>query len=82
MANINEFTSAMESIRREIHSAKKRADKSDAVPFGLERLSKSSYAGARFKQMSKTERQEFIQRNGLQETMRMMQAGRGGTSAT
>lgn len=77
--NISEFTEAMDAILSEIKSAKKDADKSKPIPFGLERINKRSTAAARFQELNEREKRDFIQKNGQRETVRMM---RGRDNAT
>jgi len=66
------FTDVKRNIVDELRDAKKTSAKTNAVPFGLERLSRQSLVVARFEKMSEPEKRAFIARNGVAETARMM----------
>jgi hypothetical protein len=74
MPKRNEFTEAVLSMKDELTRMRKTATKADPIPFMEERLSSKAAARSRIVNMSAAERQAFIEKNGVDEVMRILGA--------
>ena len=72
MANINEFTEAVLAMKDELPRMRKNATKSNPIPFMQERVSSKATARARLENMSPEERRAFVEKNGVDEVMRII----------
>lgn len=72
MANINEFTEAVLAMKDELTRMRKNATKADPIPFMQERVSNKATARARIQNMSPEERRVFVEKNGIDEVMRII----------
>ena len=72
MANINEFTEAVLAMKDELTRMRKHATKADPIPFMQERVSNKATARARIQNMSPEERRVFVEKNGIDEVMRII----------
>jgi hypothetical protein len=72
MANINEFTEAVLAMKDELTRMRKNATKADPIPFMQERVSNKATARARIQNMSPEERRAFVEKNGIDEVMRII----------
>ena len=80
MAKINEFTEAVLAMKDELTRMRKNATKADPIPFMQERVSSKATARARLENMSPEERKAFVEKNGIDEVMRIIGNGRTTTS--
>ncbi len=68
----NEFTQAIEEVMDEMRALRKAADKSNAVPFGMERLSRSKSVADRLRNGTKQERSEYLAKNGAEAMLKLL----------
>ena len=80
MANINEFTEAVLAMKDELTRMRKNATKADPIPFMQERVSNKATARARIQNMAPEERRAFVEKNGIDEVMRIIGNGTKRTS--
>ena len=72
MANINEFTEAVLAMKDQLTRMRKNATKADPIPIMQERVSNKATARARIQNMSPEERRAFVEKNGIDEVMRII----------
>ena len=72
MANINEFTEAVLAMKDELTRMRKNATKSNPIPFMPERGSSKATARARRETLAPEERRAFVEKNGVDEVMRII----------
>ena len=71
MASVNPLEGGINKIVKEYKQLKRAADRSSAVPVGMERLS-TSEAARRFEQMSEGQKQGMIDQIGIEEVMKLV----------
>ena len=71
--NVNEFTRIVHELKDEIFNGKKDAAKTNAIPFGHERVQTRAEAGRRFESLPPEEKRAFIQQQGLEKMRDMLQ---------
>jgi len=74
MAKRNEFTEAVLLMKDELNRLRKTSAKADPIPFMQERVTSKATARARLTSMSPQERQAFLEKNGVDEVMRILGA--------
>jgi hypothetical protein len=74
--NESPFALAMEQVSNTIRTAKKDSEKSPQLRFDQEQLAKPEYLQYRWDGMSKTERTQYIQENGVESTMKNLEGRR------
>ena len=74
--NESPFALAMEQVSNTIRTAKKDSEKAPQLRFDQEQLAKPEYLQYRWDGMSKTERTQYIQENGVESTLKNLEGKR------
>jgi hypothetical protein len=74
--NSSPFARALESVSNTIRARKKESEKAPQLQFNEEKLSKPEYLKFRWDGMSKEERMQHIQKNGVESTLKNLEGKR------
>jgi len=74
--NNSPFALAMEQVSNTIRTAKKDSEKAPQLRFDQEQLSKPEYLQYRWDGMSKLERTQYVQQNGIEATLKHLEGKR------